>query len=76
MQLYQYGNNSQGWIFWCWKTEAATEWDFRALVKNDIIPQPLDNFKYVKNGVDTSDSTKVGITWSLVVIQTLILFFI
>ncbi|KAL6453828.1 EXG2 Glucan 1 [Candida maltosa Xu316] len=60
MQLYQYGANSRGWIFWCWKTEGgATEWDFRALVKNGIVPQPLDNYKYVKNGVDTSMSSKV-----------------
>ncbi|RCK56052.1 Glucan 1,3-beta-glucosidase 2 [Candida viswanathii] len=76
MQLYQYSTNSQGWIFWCWKTENATEWDFRALVKNDIIPQPLDNYKYVKNGVDTSGSTRAGVAWSLVVVQALAFFFI
>ncbi|EGW34884.1 glucan 1,3-beta-glucosidase precursor [Spathaspora passalidarum NRRL Y-27907] len=67
MQLYEYGINTQGWIFWCWKTESATEWDFQALVKYDIMPQPLDNYKYVKNGVDVSGSTKFGLNWVLLI---------
>lgn len=60
MQLYEYSTNSQGWIFWCWKTEGATEWDFRALIKNGIMPQPLDNYKYVKNGTDTSSASAIA----------------
>ncbi|KAI3403846.1 exgA [Candida oxycetoniae] len=60
MQLYQYTENTSGWIFWCWKTEgggATTEWDFKQLAKLDIMPQPLDNYKYIKNGVDVSSSS-------------------
>lgn len=35
-----------GWIFWCWKTESAGEWDFQKLAYNGIFPQPLDNRQY------------------------------
>ncbi|WLF77852.1 glucan exo-1,3-beta-glucosidase [Lodderomyces elongisporus] len=60
MQLYQYSQNTNGWIFWCWKTEGgAIEWDFRQLADLEIIPQPLDNYKYVKNGVDISAAARV-----------------
>ncbi|KAK9480146.1 glycoside hydrolase superfamily [Lipomyces japonicus] len=30
-----------GWIFWCWKTENAVEWDFQRLLAAEIIFQPL-----------------------------------
>lgn len=32
-----------GWIFWCWKNEAAPEWHFRDLVAGGLVPQPLDS---------------------------------
>ncbi|CAK9438594.1 uncharacterized protein LODBEIA_P28180 [Lodderomyces beijingensis] len=57
MQMYQYDKRMNGWIFWCWKTEGgAIEWDFRQLAAAGIVPQPLDDYKYIKNGVDTSSA--------------------
>lgn len=35
-----------GWIFWCWKTESAPEWDFQRLNAAGIIPQPLTARQY------------------------------
>ncbi|GME81495.1 unnamed protein product [Ambrosiozyma monospora] len=35
-----------GWAFWCWKTENTVEWDFKELVKLDIIPQPFTGRYY------------------------------
>lgn len=35
-----------GWIFWCWKTENAVEWDFQKLIAAGIIPQPLTARNY------------------------------
>lgn len=35
-----------GWIFWCWKTESAVEWDFQRLAGLNVIPQPLDDRLY------------------------------
>ncbi|QPG73888.1 hypothetical protein FOA43_001203 [Brettanomyces nanus] len=32
-----------GWVFWCWKTESAVEWDFQRLAGLNIIPQPLSD---------------------------------
>jgi len=32
---------ADGWIFWTWKTEGAPEWDFQALTRNGMIPQPF-----------------------------------
>lgn len=75
MQLYEYETNSQGWIFWCWKTEVTEtfEWDFKALVKYDFMPQPLNNYKYIKNGVDVSSSSKYRHDWIFFIgIQTII----
>ncbi|KAK9360597.1 glycoside hydrolase superfamily [Lipomyces starkeyi] len=43
MDAYEQG---QGWIFWCWKTENAVEWDFSFLRQNGIIPQPLDSRQF------------------------------
>ncbi|KAK9451701.1 glycoside hydrolase superfamily [Limtongia smithiae] len=45
-QLDAYEHNSQGWIFWCWKTENAIEWDFKALLANGIMPSPLTDRQY------------------------------
>jgi len=44
-QLDAYEQHS-GWIFWCWKTESAPEWNFRDLVGAGLIPQPLTSRKY------------------------------
>ncbi|KAK7207203.1 Xog1 Exo-1,3-beta-glucanase [Myxozyma melibiosi] len=43
MDAYEQG---LGWIFWCWKTEGALEWDFQALIANGLVPQPLDSRTY------------------------------
>ncbi|KAI0020381.1 glucan 1,3-beta-glucosidase precursor [Xylariomycetidae sp. FL0641] len=32
-----------GWIFWTWKTEAAVDWNFKALAEGGVIPQPLSS---------------------------------
>lgn len=67
MQLYQYNAHTNGWIFWCWKTEGeATEWDFKELARLEIIPQPLDDYKYIKNGKDTSDGCRLGVDGILI----------
>ncbi|CAD1809982.1 Glucan 1,3-beta-glucosidase 2 [Candida parapsilosis] len=67
MQLYQYNAHTKGWIFWCWKTQGeATEWDFRELARLEIIPQPLDDYKYIKNGKDTSGGNIAGPNGALV----------
>lgn len=69
IQLDQYSSKSNGWIFWCWKTENAIEWDFQKLIELDLMPQPLNNFTYIKDGVDTDAhkslaiSQKVNYTW-------------
>jgi len=34
---------ADGWIFWTWKTESSPEWDFQALVKGGLVPQPLSS---------------------------------
>ena len=34
---------ADGWFFWTWKTEGASEWDFRELANAGIIPQPLSS---------------------------------
>lgn len=31
---------ANGWIFWTWKTEAAPEWDYRALANAGIVRVP------------------------------------
>ena len=41
-QLDAYESHS-GWIFWCWKTESAPEWNFRDLFKAGLIPNPLSS---------------------------------
>lgn len=35
-----------GWVFWCWKTESAGEWDLQKLTYHGIFPQPLDQREY------------------------------
>lgn len=45
-QLQSYESQTQGWIFWNFKTEAAGEWDFLGLVDSGIFPQPLGARKF------------------------------
>lgn len=44
-QLDAYEQHS-GWIFWTWKTQSAPEWNFRDLVREGLIPQPLTSRKH------------------------------
>lgn len=53
MQLDQYESKTNGWIFWCYKTEGALEWDMLKLVELELFPQPLGDRKYIVNGTDT-----------------------
>ncbi|CAI5758819.1 unnamed protein product [Candida verbasci] len=77
MQLYQYSNQSRGYIFWCWKIDQNnTEWDFQRLVKHDMVPQPLDKYKYLDKNGKVNQSSILRITTSLVVLQILIYTFI
>ncbi|CAN6652396.1 glucan 1,3-beta-glucosidase I/II [Trichomonascus vanleenenianus] len=43
MDAYDQGN---GWIFWCYKTEGAVEWDVSLLIGAGLFPQPLDDRQY------------------------------
>jgi glucan 1,3-beta-glucosidase len=45
-QLQAYESQTQGWIFWNFKTEGAGEWDFLRLVDAGIFPQPLTSRKF------------------------------
>ena len=36
MQAFEYAT---GWIFWCWKNEAAPEWHFQNLTAAGMIPK-------------------------------------
>lgn len=70
IQLDQYSRNTNGWIFWCFKTESTIEWDFKRLVLYGLMPQPLNNFTYIKNGTDSdpspSGAAAIGLSYSLV----------
>lgn len=68
IQLISYENANSGWIFWNYKTENAIEWDFKKLVKHDLFPQPLDDYKYFyKNGTEIMESgaPKTAITTTI-----------
>ncbi|QLL30828.1 hypothetical protein HG536_0A06430 [Torulaspora globosa] len=45
-QLATYSMKTSGWIFWNWKTENATEWDYLKLKENGLFPSPFDNYTY------------------------------
>jgi len=45
-QLSTFESQTQGWVFWNFKTEAAHEWDAFALLDNGIFPQPLTDRKF------------------------------
>lgn len=49
VQLATYTEKSNGWIFWNWKTENATEWDYLRLKENGLFPTPLDNYTYFQS---------------------------
>ncbi|KAK6464814.1 glycoside hydrolase superfamily [Scheffersomyces coipomensis] len=78
MQIDQYNRYSNGWIFWCFKTETTIEWDFQRLVEFDLMPQPLDNFTYIVNGTDTDPSASIAVstTGSISFIITIMAFII
>ncbi|GAB7343443.1 hypothetical protein MBLNU457_1469t2 [Dothideomycetes sp. NU457] len=40
-QMEAFEANTQGWIFWNFKTEASAEWDAFRLIDAGIFPQPL-----------------------------------
>lgn len=48
-QLASYSANSAGWIFWNWKTENATEWDYLKLKEANLFPTPLDKYEYFQS---------------------------
>ncbi|KAL7664376.1 glucan 1,3-beta-glucosidase [[Candida] zeylanoides] len=68
IQLEQYANSTCGWIFWCYKTEDAVEWDFRRLVELGMMPQPLSDRKYIVNGTDTSGAASVRANLAVAVV--------
>jgi glucan 1,3-beta-glucosidase len=45
-QLETFEANTEGWVFWNFKTEAAHEWDAFVLLDNGIFPQPLTARKF------------------------------
>lgn len=50
-QLSSFSTHTNGYIFWNYKTENAVEWDYLALKKHGLFPQPLDSYMYFeKNG--------------------------
>ncbi|CDK28300.1 unnamed protein product [Kuraishia capsulata CBS 1993] len=44
-------NMISGWVFWCYKTENAIEWDLSKLIEHDLFPQPLDKRVYTSLSV-------------------------
>jgi len=45
-QLQAYEGVTNGWIFWNFKTEAASEWSLFALLDGGVFPQPLTDRKF------------------------------
>lgn len=45
-QLEAFEKNTQGWIFWNFKTEASAEWDAFRLIDAGVFPQPLTDRKF------------------------------
>ncbi|MCJ1299167.1 exo-1,3-beta-glucanase [Hypocenomyce scalaris] len=35
-----------GWIYWCWKTESAPEWNVQELLAAGLFPQPLTSREF------------------------------
>ncbi|KAK6202638.1 glycoside hydrolase superfamily [Scheffersomyces amazonensis] len=81
MQIDQYNRYTNGWIFWCFKTETSIEWDFQKLVELELMPQPLDNFTYIDNGTDTdaqamNGSSLLSISYKTIILSLVISWFI
>ncbi|KAG7799680.1 hypothetical protein KL929_000596 [Ogataea haglerorum] len=51
-------NQTSGFIFWCYKTEDAIEWDLEKLIDYGLFPQPLADRRYVS--VLSSDAAIVS----------------
>ncbi|EGV64656.1 glycoside hydrolase [Yamadazyma tenuis ATCC 10573] len=55
VQMETYASNSSGWIFWCYKTESAIEWDFRRASSVGLIGnvslQPKVEFGNIDSGI-------------------------
>lgn len=45
-QLEVFERETQGWVFWNFKTEMAPEWDFFKLIDAGVFPQPLSDRKF------------------------------
>ncbi|TKA33224.1 hypothetical protein B0A50_00777 [Salinomyces thailandicus] len=45
-QMETFERQTDGWIFWTWKTEGAAEWDAERLIDNGVMPQPLTDRKF------------------------------
>jgi glucan 1,3-beta-glucosidase len=45
-QLEVFESQTQGWVFWNFKTEGADEWDAFALLDAGLFPQPLTDRKF------------------------------
>ncbi|KAM0719765.1 hypothetical protein Q7P37_003898 [Cladosporium fusiforme] len=45
-QMEAFERNTNGWVFWNFKTENSPEWDMFRLVDAGIFPQPLTDRKF------------------------------
>jgi len=45
-QLEVFEHYTQGWVFWNFKTEGASEWDAFRLIDAGVFPQPLSDRKF------------------------------
>ncbi len=55
-------NKTNGFIFWCYKTENAIEFDLSKLIEHNLFPQPLTDRKYpnVLKSAASTLTAKVG----------------
>lgn len=61
-QLATYESQTNGWIFWNWKTENAPEWDYLKLKEANLFPTPFNNYTYFQtNGtIDNKFSSSLS----------------
>lgn len=72
-QLDNY-NRTSGWVFWCWKTESTIEWDFKRLVEYDLMPQPLTERKYYREGrLASLGAVLVSRAWLVVAVVAMVM---
>lgn len=45
-QMDAWEHGSRGWIYWCYKLETPTEWDWSRLLARGVVPQPLTLRQY------------------------------